>query len=48
MRPSRMRGAGLLAAVAAAVALTAAPARADTVTDWNVHATTALAGQAPS
>ena len=48
MRPSRMRGAGLLAAVAAAAALTAAPARADTVTDWNVHATTALAGQAPT
>ena len=48
MRPSRMRGAGLLAAVAAAVALAAAPARADTVTEWNVHATTALTGQAPT
>jgi hypothetical protein len=43
-----MRGAGLLAAVAAAVALAAAPARADTVTEWNVHATTALTGQAPT
>ena len=42
MRPSRMRGAGLLAAVAATVALAAAPARADTVTEWNVHATNAL------
>lgn len=48
MRPSRMRGAGLLAAVAAVVALAAAPARADTVTEWNVHATTALTGQAPT
>jgi hypothetical protein len=50
MRPSRMRGAGLLAAVAAVVALAAAPARADTVTEWNVHATTALstANQPPT
>jgi hypothetical protein len=48
MRPSRMRSAGLLAAVAAIVALAAAPARADTVTEWNVHATTALTGQAPT
>jgi hypothetical protein len=51
MRPSRMRAAGLLAAVAAAVALAAAPARADTVTDWNLHATDALittARQAPT
>jgi len=51
MRPFRMRSAGLLAAVAAAVALAAAPARADTVTDWNLYATNALvttAGQAPT
>jgi hypothetical protein len=43
-----MRGAGLLAAVAAAALLAASPARADTVTDWNVHATNALAAQAPT
>jgi hypothetical protein len=43
-----MRSAGLLAAVAAIVALAAAPARADTVTDWNAHATTALSGQFPT
>jgi hypothetical protein len=46
-----MRSAGLLAAVASAVALAAAPARADTVTDWNVYATNALittAQQAPT
>ena len=48
MRPPRMRGAGLLAAVAAAALLAASPARADTVTDWNVHATNALAAQAPT
>ena len=51
MRPSRMRSAGLLAAVAAAAVLAASPARADTVTDWNVNATDALittAGQAPT
>ena len=42
MRPSRMRSAGLLAAVAAAAVLAASPARADTVTDWNVNATDAL------
>ena len=51
MRPSRMRGAGLLVAVAATVALAAAPARADTVTTWNMHATDALittARQAPT
>ena len=51
MRPSRMRTAGLLAAVVAAALLAAAPARADTVTDWNVHATDALitvAAQAPT
>jgi hypothetical protein len=46
-----MRSAGLLAAVAAAAVLAASPARADTVTDWNVNATDALittAGQAPT
>jgi hypothetical protein len=51
MRPSRMRSAGLLAAVAAAAVLAASPARADTATDWNVNATDALittAGQAPT
>jgi hypothetical protein len=51
MRPSGMRGAGLLAAVAAAVALAASPARADTVTEWNRNATDALittAAQAPT
>jgi hypothetical protein len=51
MRPSRMRSAGLLAAVVAAALLAAAPARADTVTDWNVNATDALittAAQAPT
>jgi hypothetical protein len=41
MRSSRTRFAGVLAVVAATVTL-AAPARADTVTDWNVHATNAL------
>jgi hypothetical protein len=51
MRPPRMRSVGLLAAVAAAAVLAASPARADTVTDWNVNATDALittAGQAPT
>ncbi len=51
MRPPRMRSAGLFAAVAAAAVLAASPARADTVTDWNVNATDALvttAGQAPT
>ena len=37
---------GLLAAVAALLALAAAPARADTVTDWNLNATAALFGTA--
>jgi PAP2 superfamily len=44
-----MRGAGLLVAVAALLAL-AAPARADTVSEWNLNATNALivtAGQPP-
>ena len=48
----RMRGMGVLVAVTALVALAgAAPARADTVTDWNTHATNALivtAGQGPT
>jgi hypothetical protein len=37
-----IRRAGLLAAVAALLAVAAAPARADTVTDWNLNATNAL------
>jgi hypothetical protein len=44
-----LRGAGLLAAVAALLVLVA-PARADTVTEWNLNATNALivtAGQPP-
>ena len=49
-RPAtHVRGVGLLAVVAALFAL-AAPARADTVADWNGHATDALiatAGQPP-
>jgi hypothetical protein len=51
MSVHRTRAAGLLAAVAAMFALAAsAPARADTVTDWNAIATTAIvttAGQPP-
>jgi hypothetical protein len=51
MNTHQMRGAGLLAAAAALLALAAsAPARADTVTDWNAIATTAIvttAGQPP-
>ena len=49
MDSSRVRGAGLLVAAAAVLAL-AAPARADTVVEWNIHATNALivtAGQTP-
>lgn len=49
MHSSRRGGVGLLA-VAAALIVLAAPARADTVTDWNLHATNALivtAGQPP-
>jgi hypothetical protein len=42
MRSARTLVPGLLVVALAAVAL-AAPARADTVTDWNVHATNALA-----
>jgi hypothetical protein len=50
MTTRHLSGAGLLAAVAALLALAAAPARADTVTDWNLNATNALivtAGQPP-
>jgi PAP2 superfamily len=42
MTARHMRGAGFLAAVAALLALAAAPARADTVTEWNLNATNAL------
>src|SRR3954468_10935703 len=51
MKVHRTRAAGLLAAVAALFALAvSAPARADTVTDWNAIASTAIvttAGQPP-
>ena len=51
MSMHQMRGAGLLMAAAVLLASTvAAPARADTVTDWNAIATTAIvatAGQSP-
>ena len=50
MLSQRMRGTAVLAVVAALLA-TAAPAGANTVTDWNVHATNALittAGQGPT
>jgi hypothetical protein len=51
MKLHHIRGAGLLAAAAALFALSAStPARADTVTDWNTIATTAIvttAGQPP-
>ena len=51
MNVHHVRGAGLLAAAAALFSLAAsAPARADTVTDWNAIATTAIvttAGQPP-
>src|SRR5215207_4443653 len=49
MTTRHMRSGGLLAAVAALLAI-AAPARADTVTEWNLNATNALivsAGQPP-
>ena len=42
MTITRLRTTGLLAAVAALVAVAAAPARADTVSEWNLHATNAL------
>ena len=50
MLSQRMRGTAVLAVVAALLA-TAAPAGANTVTDWNVHVTNALittAGQGPT
>ncbi len=51
MNMHNTRGAGMLAAAAALVALAASvPARADTVTDWNATATSAIvttAGQPP-
>jgi hypothetical protein len=51
MNLRRTRRAGLVAAAAALFALAvSAPARADTVTDWNAIATTAIvttAGQSP-
>ena len=51
MNIHRICGAGLFAALTALFALTAsAPARADTVTDWNAYASTAIvatAGQPP-
>jgi hypothetical protein len=51
MNVHRIRGTGLFAAVTALFALAvSAPARADTVTDWNAIATTAIvttAGQSP-
>ena len=51
MNVHRIRGAGLLVAAAALFALAvSAPARADTVTDWNAIASTAIvstAGQSP-
>jgi hypothetical protein len=51
MDAHRLRGVGLLLAATALFALAApAPARADTVTDWNINATNALivtAGQTP-
>src|SRR5512132_1170103 len=51
MNTHRLCGAGLFAALTALFALTvSAPARADTVTDWNGYASTAIvatAGQPP-
>lgn len=43
MSRRHLRGAGLLVAVAALLAL-AAPVRADTVSEWNLNATNALMG----
>ncbi len=42
MTITQARRAGLLGAAAALLAVAAAPARADTVTDWNLNATNAL------
>ena len=51
MNVHRTRGVGVLVAAAALFALAvSAPARADTVTDWNAIASTAIvstAGQSP-
>ena len=50
-RRTSARGGVALAAAALLAATAAAPARADTVTDWNVHAVNALvvtAGQSPT
>ena len=51
MNVHRTRGVGVLVAAAALFAVAvSAPARADTVTDWNVIASTAIvstAGQSP-
>ncbi len=50
MNLHHVRGAGLLAAAALLALAASAPARADTVTDWNAIATTAIvttAGQSP-
>ena len=47
MTTRHLRRTGLLAAVAALLAVAAAPARADTVTDWNQTAANALIGTAP-
>jgi hypothetical protein len=45
----RMRGVGLLLAAAALLTLAlSAPARADTVTDWNAHALSALTATPPA
>jgi PAP2 superfamily len=45
----RMRGVGLLVAAAALLSLVlSAPARADTVTDWNIHAFSALTAAPPA
>ncbi len=44
MTTRHMRRTGLLAALAALLAVAAAPARADTVTDWNLTAPNTLIG----
>ena len=47
MTRGHLRRTGLLAALAALLAVAAAPARADTVTDWNQTAANMLIGTAP-
>ena len=47
MTRGHLRRTGLLAALAALLAVAAAPARADTVTDWNQIAANVLIGTAP-